>query len=348
MRRVLAAVLLVVLTAGCAPLSVPAGPPRGEPKLLPDAVRVSDGAELPLYAWLPATGEPRAVIIALHGFNDYGAFFASPGAWLADRGIASYAYDQRGFGKAPNRGIWPGTPALASDLADAVRAVRVRHPNVPLYVLGESMGGAVAVVAVTGPSPPPVEGLILSAPAVRGRVTMSAIETAALWLSAHTVPGLRLSGRGLGIKPSDNIEMLRALGKDPNVIKQTRVDAVWGLVGLMDSAQAAAPQLGAPTLILYGENDELVPPEPTQMFVARLPPPERGAWRIAVYEGGYHMLLRDLEAERVWADIAVWIANGAEPLPSGADARAVSPGACEAWSLCDRVPARAPAPETRS
>ena len=82
----------------------------------------ADGAELPLRSWLPQAGPPDAVLVALHGFNDYSNFFDGPGRWLAGRGIASYAYDQRGFGGAPHRGLWAGTEALAERPARRRRA----------------------------------------------------------------------------------------------------------------------------------------------------------------------------------------------------------------------------------
>ena len=115
----------------------------------------------------------RAVILALHGFNDYSNAFEDPGDAWATRGIATYAYDQRGFGAAPERGLWPGRAALAADAATASQMLRRLYPGVPLYLLGDSMGGAVAVVAMTGESGTPVpdvDGVILTAPAVWGRV----------------------------------------------------------------------------------------------------------------------------------------------------------------------------------
>src|SRR5690348_9841856 len=72
------------------------------PHLESDAIIMSDGARLPLRVWLPS-GPVKAVVLALHGFNDYSNAFATPGEALAWRGIATYAYDQRGFGKAPLR-----------------------------------------------------------------------------------------------------------------------------------------------------------------------------------------------------------------------------------------------------
>ena len=215
----------------------------------------------------------KRVILALHGFNDYSNAFVGPGEAWAKQGIATYAYDQRGFGAAPERGFWPGRAALAADVATAARVLRRRHPGVPLYLLGDSMGGAVAVVAMTaesGTPVPDVDGLILTAPAVWGRSTMDLLPRVALWAGVRLMPGLTLTGRGLEKKPSDNIAMLRALSRDPLVIKETRVDTIYGLVDLMDAALDSAPFLEAPLLVMYGAKDEIVPKTPIRRFVGSL------------------------------------------------------------------------------
>jgi len=198
-----------------------------EPKPVPHFNQTSfvaaDGQILPLRKWLPrADGkdEVKAVILALHGFNDHAAAFDGPGEIWAEEGIATYAYDQRGFGAAPERGLWPGRAALAADAATAAQILRRLYPGTPLYLLGESMGGSVAVVALTresGTQVPDVDGVILTAPAVWGRPTMDLLPRLALWVGARLMPGLTLTGRGLKIKPSDNIAMLQALAADPLV-----------------------------------------------------------------------------------------------------------------------------------
>jgi len=318
-----------LLLAACAPRIEAPGPAIAEPALSAEAVTAADGAVLPRRAWRP-DGPPRAVVLALHGFNDHSNAFAGVGAFLAGRGVAVHAYDQRGFGATATRGLWPGIPALAADLKAAAALLRRSHPGIPLYLLGESMGGAVAMVAMTGPEPPAVDGVVLAAPAVWGRQTMPWYQRAALFVASHTVPWLKVSGRGLGLKPSDNLDMLRALAGDPLVIKKTRVDAVHGLVDLMDAALAAAPRLAGPTLVLVGEKDEIIPGTPTFAMLRDLPPDPGGDRRVALYEKGYHMLLRDLQAETVWRDIAAWMDDPLAPLPSSADAHARQALAAEA------------------
>lgn len=323
--------------AGCAPPSEESPPRAGAdiasaaaapvarsvPRFADGVFIAADGARLPLRRWLP-DGRPKAVILGLHGFNDYSHAFAVPAAAWAKDGIATYAYDQRGFGAAPGRGRWPGRAVLAADAATACGILRGLYPGVPLYLLGESMGGAVAIVTMTGESGTPipdVDGVILAAPAVWGRITMDVVPRVALWVGVRLVPSLTLTGRSLHILASDNIPMLRALGRDPLVIKQTRVDTIWGLVNLMDAALAAAPRLRAPMLLIYGAHDEIIPKRAMRRFVGDLPPEPRDRRSFSYYRHGYHMLLRDLDGPRVTANVADWILAPGERTAAGVDRR---------------------------
>lgn len=313
-RRAIIVLVLGLLTA-CAPRLEPAGPAIQAPALMDDRVVQADGAALPLRRWLPDAA-PGAVIVALHGFNDYARAFEKPGAHWAARGIATYAIDQRGFGKAPNRGLWAGHDTMVADAIAAVGLIGARHPGKPLFLAGESMGGAIAIIAAAQGALK-ADGLILVAPALRGRRYIGAIPRATLWLGARTIPWYPLTGQGLRIQASDNIPMLRALGRDPLIIKQTRVDAIKGLVDTMDAAIAAASGVKIPSLVLYGSRDELVPKKPTFDMIAALPA-EIGH-RPAVYRSGWHLLLRDLNAQIVLDDITAWITDRSAALPSGAD-----------------------------
>jgi len=272
-----------------------------------DAFVTPDGLRLPLRRW--TAEEPKAILIALHGMSDYSRAFTMPGPWLAERGITVLAYDQRSFGAGPERGHWPGGDALRADLAAFVSVVRHNHPGVPVFVLGESMGGAVVLTALADGQLKGVTGIVLVAPAVWSRSDMPLSYRVALWLAAHTVPWLELSGSGLKIWPSDNIEMLRELSRDPLFQHETRADAVWGLVNLMDAARMAPARLTdpPPILFLYGAKDQIIPAAPTEAVIAALG--KRA--EVHRYPNGYHMLLRDLDRETVWKDLAHWIGDHA-------------------------------------
>lgn len=148
---------------------------------------------------------------------------------------------------------------------------------------------------------------MLNAPAVWARSTMPPHQRAALWLATRIAPGWELTGDGLDIWPSDNVEMLRALAADPLALHANRVDLMAGVVDLMDRASGTAERIAAPTLILYGENDAIIPPEPMARFLARIPPD--APVTVARFPDGYHMLLRDLGRAAPITATADWIAE---------------------------------------
>ena len=336
MRRL--ALLLLLVLGACAPQLQPPSTATAAPQLLADRMIMDDGVALPLRHWQP-TGEPKAVILALHGFNDYSLSFDAPAKTWTAAGIATFAYDQRGFGATPYRGLWAGEDRMMADLRTAAALLRARYPATPLYLLGESMGGSVIMAAAASTDPPPADGLILAAPAIWGRETQGPIQTGALWLAAHTVPWAELTGEGLHVHPSDNIAMLRQLGRDPLVIKETRVDAIYGLVNLMDRAYEAAPHLHGRVLVLYGSREDILPGSAVLATLHRMPADLGRRPRVAFYRKGYHMLLRDLDAELVRGDIAAWIVDPAAPLPSGGDALAAQVLATDDDSLKAELPA---------
>jgi len=317
----LISVLLVAALTACMPMTYPPGAKSNAAQLGETTFLTEDGANLPVRHWLPKT-ETHAVLIALHGFNDYSRFFQQPGEYFSKQGIACFAYDQRGFGAAPKRGLWAGGAAYTDDLHTLVRLVKQRYPGRPVYLLGESMGGAIIITAMSQANMPAVEGIILAAPALWARPTMPWYQTSLLWTLAHSVPWLTLTGKGVKVMPSDNIEMLRALGRDPLVIKATRVETLYGLTDLMDAAFNSATLLRGNTLMLYGEKDEIIPKKPTYAFLQKFLATDAAEKTVAFYQQGYHMLLRDLQAPTTWQDIAAWINNKPEKLPSGADNRA--------------------------
>lgn len=314
--------LALLLPAACAPRMAPMGPAVVAPAIQGEFLVMADGARLPLRSWMPE-GEPRAVLLALHGFGDTSAnAFRRAAQPLVARGVAVHAYDQRGFGGAPHHGVWPGVAALTGDLAEAARLLRQRHPGLPFFILGESMGGAVAISAAVSADPPPADGYVLLAPAVEGRASMSWLTRQLLEFVAHTVPLLEFRNSAPGFAPTDDEEAMRGWGRDPQTYKEVRVDALFGLVGLMDVAVAAAPHFQAPVLVLYGAKDRIISARPVRRFLRRLPPGEAG--RVAYYPQGHHMLLRDKGREMVAADVLAWMADPAAPLPSGADRAAAA------------------------
>lgn len=308
-----------LLLAGCVaggPVTDPSAvevPQRpGEVKPLPEApgwapsLTAVDGAEVPVAIWGPE--RPSAVILALHGYGGHGveSFTNAAKAW-AGKGIATVAPDQRGFGRNPSRGIWPGADALIADAEGYTAQLRAHFPCTPLILLGHSMGGGIALAAAPKAD---VDALILSAPAIWGGQALKPLHRVAAWLAVLAVPDTRFSGRGVvRIQASDNIEALRALARDPLYLSPPSAREMFGLMRVTDRAAEAAARTRVPTLMLLGEKDQIVPEDPVRRVFARLP----GKTDIIAYPDGWHLLFRDLQAQRVWADVARFTLDQPKP-----------------------------------
>jgi acylglycerol lipase len=264
----------------------------------------------------PVAANPEVVIIALHGMNDYAGAFRAAGEWWAEQGAAVYAYDQRGFGRSPQPGVWPETGLLPRDLKAIVAAARRKHPDARIAVVGESMGAAVAAVAFASDNPPDADAVILSGPGFRGWSALPPLYSASLWASAHIRPDWKVvPPKGIIITPTDNRRKQVEMWYDPYVLKETRIDSVYGVVSVMDEASKALKRLpdSLPVLLLYGARDQVIPEDAVRQATQGLPAHIRSAW----YADGYHMLMNDLQARQVWADVLAFARQPAGDLPSG-------------------------------
>lgn len=277
-----------------------------------------DGARLGLTVW-PAEGTetPEYVVVGVHGMNDYAYAFHMAAPYWARNGVTTYAYDQRGFGRSPAKGIWPEEELMREDLRTAVDVARARHPDAVITVVGISMGGSVALTAFGSERPPKADKLIVSGPGLRGWGSINPLYRVSLWASAHANPDwLVVPPVGLvKIEPSDNNAMLRRTWSDPHMTYRTRIDQVYGLVALMENANTAAARLkpNVPTLISYGARDIVIPENGVRRTASILP----SFVRTVYYPNGYHMLLRDLQAERVHADYLAFMKDPVASFPSG-------------------------------
>ncbi len=313
----LAAALFV---AACAPtLQKPLRPEPGfaGPRIEAHDFVSADGARLPLDRWEAKGRQPWAVIVGVHGFNDYANAFHLAAPWWAEHGVTTYAYDQRGFGRTRERGIWAPDALREADLKTLVDLVRAKHPGAIVAVVGESLGGAISIEAFASDDPPKADRLILAAPAVWGWRSQPLTYRAALWTAAKLAPGhvfVPPAWLTTKIHASDNREELIAMGRDPLMIWGARSDTLFGLVSTMEMASREAREVHAPTLWQYGAHDEVIPTGATLSAAKGLPANVRTAW----YADGWHLLLRDRHAERVWADALAFIRDPNASLPSGA------------------------------
>jgi len=192
----LSAVLAGVFLSACATVApTPRALPAAFP--LPDEVAHEEGTfpgagglQLFHQRWGPKEGPVRGALVVVHGLKDHSGRYAQFAAGLARQGFAVYAFDLRGHGRSDGERVAVDVfDDYLRDLGAFVDRVRVLERGKPLFVFGHSMGGAiVALYAMT--RQPYVQGVILSAPAIK--VDVSGVTVDATLLLAELLPDLPL------------------------------------------------------------------------------------------------------------------------------------------------------------
>jgi acylglycerol lipase len=290
-----------------------------------------DGTNLPYRFW--RAKEPRAALLLLHGACDYAGAFDEIAPRLARRGFTCLAYDQRGFGATATRGNWAGSERLAADAAEAVAFLRKRAGDeLPVFVVGESMGGAIAVHMAANYPRLRVAGLVLVAPgalagALRRMIYGWMARLVRVWARDSEVVFERVSGWEL--TPAAAIRLIG----DPLVMRGIKPEIFAGLVALGYSAVDKARRVSVPVLTLVAGRDDLL----RQACVRRLHDNLAGpkTWRMIA--DAPHLLLHWRRGESVLREARHWILNR---LMAGATPAAASGDCASAPIAAARLPCR--------
>jgi alpha-beta hydrolase superfamily lysophospholipase len=185
-------------------------------------VILPDGTRLAARVW--SSPQPRHIVLGVHGFNDYSKAFEPLAQHLVTELQATvYAYDQRGFGANPQPGIWPGADTLLADLRHIATQLRERHPGLPVTVVGESMGGAVVLVAASEAPGLAADQVILKAPAVWGAHSMPWYQRLSLYTMNLIAPDMVFTGRG--VSPAARRAARKAASASARAVKSRKSGA---------------------------------------------------------------------------------------------------------------------------
>jgi alpha-beta hydrolase superfamily lysophospholipase len=275
----------------------------------------SDGESVPYRIW-PAKAA-KAMVLLLHGATDYCGAFDEIGPQFAARGLTALAIDQRGFGATSSRETWRGKNRMIRDAIEAVVFLRMRYGSeLPVFLVGESMGAAVAVHAASRAPDLDLEGIVLAAPgAISGtwRRLLGTLLTRILRVFAPNSGIVIERISGWDLTPAAAIRLL----SDPMVLRRIRPAMLFGLFKLSRSAVDEAEHVRIPALTLVGEREDLL----SEGCIRRLHQNLAGEKDWVRFRRGPHLLLhwklRDCVLDKVFSWIESRLTAGTWPYKIG-------------------------------
>ena len=105
-----------------------------------DVLKTKDGLNLDIHIWEPET--PKAVLMALHGGLAHAGDYVTPALYFKEKGIATVAYDLRGHKQ--EKTYVDSFDLFLEDTSDFLGWTKKAYPDIPIFVMGHSMGGLIA------------------------------------------------------------------------------------------------------------------------------------------------------------------------------------------------------------
>lgn len=263
--------------------------------------------------WMPDS-PPRAVVVIAHGYAEHSGRYAHLAAYLADRGFAVYAHDHRGHGQSTtrDRGYFDSFIALVDDYADLVARTAADHPDVPLFLLGHSMGGLIVLYTLLR-----FQDRLPST--FRGAITNGALLDVGSDLPAGAVGLLSLIGRIAPHFPISRIDS-HTVSRDPAVVAAYIADPLNGhdpvtirvaseFMRAVRFVRANAATIRDPLLMMHGGQDQLVKPSGTQFVYKHIASTDKA---LTLWDGLAHECFNEPERQTVMEKTAAWIESRLE------------------------------------
>lgn len=273
-----------------------------------DLLTTGDGLKLFTQCWLPA--ESRAVVIISHGYAEHSSRYEHVAAALVAAGFAVYALEHRGHGRSEGeRANVEVFREYVTDLCRFIEQVRVKHTDVPRFLLGHSVGAVIALQLVLE-HPHKVDGLIISGAYLRNAVSTSPLLLLLSEQLSRFFPSLPLQAPDKNALSRDP-EVVRAYGADPLVYNgkaKARVGTEMLRAG--PYVLGRAQDIKLPILIMHGAEDGIAAVSGSRELFEAVGSEDK---TLEVYEGLYHEIFNEPEQEQVIGDMLRWLERHINP-----------------------------------
>lgn len=269
-------------------------------------IRASNGIDIFYKKDIP--NEPVAVIVIVHGFAEHLARYNYFVEKLNQNRIACYRFDNRGHGKSG--GAILDVESYNDFINDAdliVQKAKTEFPELPVFMLGHSMGGFIA--ALYGESfKDRLAGQILSGAATDEPSAINSALKTVINIGNKLFPKLRIKN-DLSALISRDEEVIRQYRNDPLVhdratIRFYKQFVIEGMTKLKNNAK----EYSYDCLILHGRDDKIISFKSSENFYNNISSKNK---QIKIYDNLYHEILNEAEKDTVINDILIWVKDKA-------------------------------------
>lgn len=266
-------------------------------------VTTPDGHRLVFRDWQPPT-PPRAALLIVHGYADHQGRYDHVAAHFVTHGYAVHTYDQRGHGHSSGRRTYVRSfDQYLDDLGLMLEAVQRQHSEVPVFLFGHSMGGAVVTLYALERAPE-VAGLILTSPAITLPDNVAPLLQKLSWLVGTLLPWL----------PTIKLD-INHLSRDPEVVAQAAKDPLYyrgrmpartgaELLRTARRIEAHMETLTLPFFVCHGTADQLTDPNGSIALYNQAASQDK---TLTLYPGFYHETFNEPEGQQVLNQITAWL-----------------------------------------
>jgi alpha-beta hydrolase superfamily lysophospholipase/thiol-disulfide isomerase/thioredoxin len=287
----------------------------------------SAAKEAPCLSWLNPIGKPKAIILCVHGLGLHCGSYEQFGKAMALRGYAVYAVDVRGFGS------WMAAKGrekcdfkhCSDDIVSTLNVLHLANPGVPVYLLGESMGGAIAL-DVASENPALINGLISAVPAAERFKTGQTN----LKVFMHLLTGNRKVNveKSVVNRATADPSLREEWAEDPLARMDLSASELMQFQTFMNENHDRAKKIDKlPVLIVQGGKDKLVKAEGTRELFEKLVTEDKN---LAMVNGAEHLVYEEGQFSKEVLDLTDnWIS---QRLPMK-DGQAASPNMMKARAM---------------
>ena len=246
----------------------------------------------PVISWVDSDVETKAVIVCVHGLGLHKENYKEFGERIAKDGYAVYSMDVRGFGEFQQL---PGDRKCdfnkcLDDVCEALKVARAMHPGVPVFILGESMGGAIAM-RVTEEHPELMDGLISSVPgAKRYGQNKSALQVGMKLLTGGKNAEVNVADTVVA-QSTQNEQLRQEWLKDKMARFTLTAGELMQFQSFMDSNERNAHKIDkTPVLMVQGNSDRLVKQSDNKSILDHLVVDDK---MLVFVDGGEHLIFEE-------------------------------------------------------